>query len=60
MGYSTFLPAPWLTNVVLSANSNDPFQLILIVSSAAKDFDDIHDVDPLYLTSAKSHFEDFA
>ena len=59
-GCSTFLPAPWLTNVVLLANSNNPFHLILTTSSTAKDFEDAHNADPLYLTLAKSHLEDFA
>ena len=59
-GCSTFLPAPWLTDAVLAANSSDPFHLILSAGAAAKDFDDANDSDPLFLTSAKSHLEDFA
>jgi len=58
-GCSTFLPAPWLVNSILASNSNDPWELILAASDSASDFDNEHDEDPAYVTSAKSHLEEF-
>ena len=59
LGCNTFLPAPWLSNAILSSASNDPFELILVAITAAKTFDVEHDDDPAYLTSADSHLRDF-
>jgi hypothetical protein len=59
LGCNTFLPAPWLSNAILSSNSNDPFELILVAITAAKAFDAEHDDDSTYLTSADSHLRDF-
>ena len=59
LGCNTFLPAPWLSNAILSSASNDPFELILVAITAAKAFDEEHEDDPTYLTSADSHLRDF-
>ena len=59
LGCATFLPAPWLVDSILAARSNDPWELILASSASATAFDLTHDSDLTYLTSAKSHLEDF-
>jgi hypothetical protein len=59
LGCSTFLPAPWLVDAILETKSNDPWELILAASVSATAFDLSHDSDPTYLTTAKSHLEDF-
>jgi hypothetical protein len=59
LGCSTFLPAPWLVDSILETKSNDPWELILAASGSATAFDSTHDADPAYLTTAKSHLEDF-
>jgi hypothetical protein len=58
-GCNTFLPAPWLSNAILSSASNDPFELILVAITAAKKFDEEHDADPTYLITADDHLRDF-
>jgi hypothetical protein len=58
-GCSTFLPAPWLVDSILSSKSNDPWELILAAANSADSFDNEHEDDPAYLTTAKSHLEDF-
>lgn len=58
-GCATFLPAPWLVTAVLAAGTNKPFDLIIAAKTAAQAFDDINGDDPLFLTSARDHLEDF-
>ena len=38
-GSASFLPAPWLADAVIAANSSDPFLLITVVNAAATVFD---------------------
>ena len=42
-GSASFLPAPWLADAVIAANSSDPFLLITVVNTAATAFDLEHD-----------------
>jgi hypothetical protein len=56
---ATFLPAPWLAEAVIAANSSNPFLLITIVNAAAKAFDEEHKEDEDYITSAEDHTGDF-
>ena len=58
-GSATFLPAPWLAEAVIAANSSDPFLLITIVNAAATAFDEEHEEDEDYITSAEDHAGDF-
>jgi hypothetical protein len=58
-GCASFLPAPWLVDSILSSKSNDPWELILAGSTSATAFDTKHVNDPLYLTTAASHLQDF-
>jgi hypothetical protein len=58
-GSATFLPAPWLAEAVIAANSSDPFFLITIVNAAATAFDEVHEEDEEYITSAEDHAGDF-
>lgn len=58
-GCSTFLPAPWLSEAILASNSNDPFELILVATTATKAFNAAHDQDPAYLITAESHLKNF-
>jgi hypothetical protein len=51
-GSATFLPAPWLAEAVIAANSSDPFLLIAIVNASATEDED-------YVTSAEDHAGDF-
>ena len=38
-GSASFLPAPWLADAVIAANSSDPFLLITVVNVEATAFD---------------------
>ena len=58
-GSATFLPAPWLAEAVIAANSSDPFLLITIVNAAATVFDEEHWDDDNYITNAEDHAGDF-
>ena len=58
-GSATFLPAPWLAEAVIAANSSNPFLLITIVNAAATAFDEEHEEDEDYITSAEDHAGDF-
>ena len=51
-GSASFLPAPWLAEAVIAANSSDPFLLIAIVNASATEDED-------YVTSAEDHAGDF-
>ena len=59
-GSASFLPAPWLADVVIAANSSDPFLLITVVNAAATAFDLEHEEDENYVTSATDHTGDFS
>jgi hypothetical protein len=50
-GSASFLPAPWLADTVITANSSDPFLLIMVVNAAATVFDLEHEEDENYITS---------
>jgi len=54
-GSATFLPAPWLAEAVIASNSSNPFLLITIVNAAATAFDEEHEEDEDYITSAEDH-----
>ena len=58
-GSASFLPAPWLADAVVAANSSDPFHLITVVNTAATAFDLEHEEDEYYVTSAADHAGDF-
>jgi hypothetical protein len=59
-GCQSFLPAPWLVSSVLTANSNDPINLIVVCHQAAILFDQYHFGNPLFTSRAINHLEDFA
>jgi hypothetical protein len=56
---ATFLPAPWLAEAVIAANSSDPFLLITIVNAAATAFNEEHEEDEDCITSAEDRAGDF-
>ena len=58
-GSASFLPAPWLADAVIAANSSDPFVLIMVVNAAATVFDLKHKDDENYITSTADHTDDF-
>jgi hypothetical protein len=58
-GSASFLPAPWLADTVIAANSSDPFLLITVVNAAATVFEEEHKEDEDYITSAADHAGDF-
>jgi hypothetical protein len=58
-GSVSFLPAPWLADAVIAANSSDPFLLITVAIAAATVFDREHEEDPEYITPAENHAGDF-
>ncbi len=55
----SFLPAPWLVDAVIAANSSNPFLLITIANAAATVFNREHKEDPEYITPAENHAGDF-
>jgi len=58
-----FIVAPWLRDLIMDSDSNDPFELIPMVFSAAKDFDREaeHAVPPYEeFERAATHGSDFA
>jgi hypothetical protein len=58
-GSASFLPAPWLADAVIAANSSNPFLLITVVNAAATVYDKEHEEDEDYITSAADHAGDF-
>ena len=50
-GSASFLPAPWLADAVIAANSSNPFFLIATVNAAATAFDLEHKEDKNYTAS---------
>jgi hypothetical protein len=41
-GSNIMLPAPWLQDTILNGDTQDPFELIPIVLTAAKEYDNAH------------------
>jgi hypothetical protein len=58
-GSASFLPAPWLADAVIAANSSNHFLLITTVNAAATAFDLEHEEDENYITTAVDHTCDF-
>ena len=58
-GSASFLPAPWLADAVIAANSSNPFLLITTVNAAATVCDLEHEEDENYITTAVDHAGDF-
>ena len=58
-GSASFLPAPWLVDVIMGANTSDPTTLIPMVNSAAIEYDEIHENDRSYVTNASNQADDF-
>jgi len=58
-GSASFLPAPWLADTVIAANSSNPFLLITVVNAGATVFDLEHKDDENYITSAADHAGNF-
>eukprot|EP00957_Ditylum_brightwellii_P101694 7749988-Ditylum_brightwellii.AAC.1 len=54
-GCACFIPAPFLRDAIINAESNDPFEIIPMVFLIAKDFDDKNGSG-----DATQHSEDFA
>jgi hypothetical protein len=50
---ASFLPAPWLLEAVLNANSSNPAMLILAASDAAVEFDNEFEMDDEYKTEGE-------
>jgi hypothetical protein len=58
-GSASFLSATWLADAVTAANSSDPFHLITVINAAATAFDQEHNNNKNYITSAADHAENF-
>ncbi len=58
-GIVSFLPAPWLLEVVSYANIKDPALIILAASKFDAKFDNEHKNDHEYVTSTKDQLEEF-
>jgi hypothetical protein len=58
-GSASFLPAPWLADAVMAANSSNPFLLIATVNTAATVFHLEHEEDENYITTAVDHAGNF-
>ena len=56
-GSSIFIPAPDLRDVILASGTNEPFELIPIVTEAARNFDSDHEEDKM-ITSLTTHADD--
>ena len=54
-GSASFLPAPWLVDTVIAANSSDPFLLYTVINTAATVFDEEHEEDEDYITPVADH-----
>jgi hypothetical protein len=57
---ASFLPAPWLLETVLSANSSNPAMLILAASDVAAEFDNKFKTDDEYETEGGEQLKNFA
>ncbi len=58
-GISSFLPAPWLLEVVSNTNTNDPALIILVASKIAAESDNKHDNNDEYVTKAEDQLKGF-
>jgi hypothetical protein len=58
-GSTSFFPAPWLSDTVLSLGTSDHAKLIPAVNAAAFKFDNEHSDDTSYITTAADHAVDF-
>ena len=58
-GASTFFPAPWLADTIMSAGTSEASKLIPAVNAAAFEFDAEHAENPEYITDAATHAGDF-
>jgi len=56
-GSSIFIPAPVLRDVILASGTNEPFELIPIVTEAARNFNSDHEEDKM-ITSLTTHADD--
>jgi len=54
-GSSIFIPAPVLRNTFLASGTNEPFELIPIVTEAARNFDSDHEEDETMTSLALTH-----
>jgi len=57
-GSSIFIPAPVLHDAILASGTNEPFELIPIVTEAAKHFDSDHEEDETITSLAITHADD--
>jgi hypothetical protein len=57
---ASFLPAPWLLEAILNANSSDPAMLILAASDAAAELDNEFKTDGKYKTEGEEQLKNFA
>ena len=57
-GSAFFLPAPFLRDAIIAAETMEPFELILVAYAAAADFDRTHADDASFVDQAMSHAED--
>ena len=57
-GSSVFIPCPVIRNAILKANTTDPFELIPVVTAAAKAFDVEHENDETQTSKAITHADD--
>ena len=57
-GSSIFIPAPVLRNAILRSGTNEPFELIPIVTEAARNFDSDHEEDETFTSLAITHADD--
>ena len=59
-GSNVFIIPPWMRKAIIDTESDDPFILIPAVIEAATKFDEEHDEDEAFKTSATSLAEDFS
>ena len=57
-GSSIFIPAPVLRDAILASGTNEPFELIPIVTEAARNFDSDHEEDETFTSLAITHADD--
>ena len=57
-GSSIFIPAPVLRNAILASGTNEPFELIPIVTEAARNFDSDHEEDEMITNLTITHADD--
>jgi hypothetical protein len=57
-GSSIFIPAPVLRDAILASGTNEPFELIPIVTEAARNFDSDHEEDETITSLAITHADD--